>query len=357
MKIDNLKSKIEKLSVKQKRDLINFIKNSYSVFNEIASVDKCPHCGSSHIVKNGTRNEITRYLCRECSKSFTYRSTTVLKGIHKLNKWNSFVEDFVTLNISTINEIKTKLEISTQTAIDWRHKLLAVLVNKENSFVNETVEFDETYFRISRKGRKNLNIKDKSAYKEWRKSLVGDSKYNVKMFFTYGRENSHLDLCMNHMGRSSVKKLESYFLPNRFQNITLISDEHISYKAFCKKHNITHFTFNSKDHVNPTDATIHNQTINAYTREFKQFVNHHLKGVSTKYLGFYAKWFEFISNVKKTIQKISKVKFNLAETICNNILSDFNGLEFYRQSEFSFIQFLKANQRNDYGSCKHYYTT
>ena len=272
-----------------------------------------------------------------------------------------FVEDFITLNISSIKEITKTLDISIQTAIDWRHKLLSALVSKENKFENETIEFDETYFLISRKGVQDLGIKNQKVYRKWRrgKAKIGDSKYNVKMFFTYGRENSHLDLCMNHMGRSSVEKLENYFLPNKFKNIRIISDEHITYSAFCMKHNIPQQTFNSKDHVNPNDKTIHNQTINAYSRDFKNFVNIRLKGVSTKYLGFYAKWFEFIINTKKAIQnKISEnksSKFNFADEICYNVLADNNGLEFFRQSEYSFKNFLKANGRTIYGSCRNYY--
>ena len=356
--IGHLKTKVSKLSVKQRRELIDFIKNSYSVFNEYATVEKCPACGSKHIVKNGTRKGITRHICRNCRKSFTYKSTTILKGIHELNKWNAFVEDFVTLNISTVKRIAERLDISTQTAIDWRHKLLSALVSKENTFTNETVEFDEAFFLISRKGRRNLGIQDKKKYMKWRCKQVGDSDYNTKVFFTYSRTNNYIELTLSHMGRTSAADLERYFLPSKFKSIAAITDRHRSYAKFFKKSRIPHKTFRGSDHVNPNDKTIHNQTINAYTRDFKNFVNKHMKGVSTKYIGFYAKWFEFIVNTSKVIAKVSKRKsfgFNLADNICNNILADSVGLEFYRQSEYSFLNFLKINKRSNWGSCKNHY--
>lgn len=360
--INHIKTKVSKLNVKQRRELIDFIRNSYSLFNEYAKVEKCPFCGSSHIVKNGTRKEINRYICRDCRKSFTYKSSTILKGIHELNKWNAFVEDFVTLNITTIKGLTQKLGISTQTAIDWRHKLLSALVSKENSFTNETVEFDEVFFLISRKGRRNLGIKDKRNYRSWRRSQVGDSDYNTKIFFTYGRTNKHIELTLSHMGRTSAADLERYFLPSKFRGITAITDMHRSYSKFFEGNGIPHKTFRGDEHVNPDDTSIHNQTINAYSRDFGNFVNRHMKGVSTKYIGFYAKWFEFIVNTTKFIKaKISEgksIRFNIADDICSNILDDTFGLEFYRQSEYSFLNFLRANGRTNWGDCRtHYYAT
>ena len=46
-------------------------------------VTVCPHCGSAHFVKNGTKNERQRYLCRECKKSFVLYSLTILFRTHK----------------------------------------------------------------------------------------------------------------------------------------------------------------------------------------------------------------------------------------------------------------------------------
>lgn len=88
-----------------------------------------------------------------------------------------------------------------------------------------------------------------------------------------------------------------------------------------------------------------------------------MRGVSTKYIGLYAKWYEFIVNVKKEIQrKIDNVeetvKYNIADKLCVNILKDFNGLEYFRQSEVSFLWFLRSNGRHNFGNnISHYYST
>lgn len=361
MNIQTLKNKINGLTVSQKKELISYIKNNYSVFDEYVKVIECPYCQSTHFVKNGKRKDTTRYLCRDCKKTFTYRTKTILNGIHDLNKWNDFVEDFLTLKISSLKEIMNRLDVSSQTAIDWRHKIQSALVAKENEFENETIEFDEAFFLISRKGRQSMNIKNYKAYQSWRKSLTGESDYKVKVFFTYSREKRKLELHTSHMGRTKVEHLENYFLPNKFKNITVLSDSHRSYSSFFKREQIKHKTFKSKYHVNPNNKTIHNQTINAYIKGFKNFVYDNLKGVSTKYLPFYAKWYEFIINTKKEVEKIinnteKKVRFDLTDAICKNVLSDCVGLEMYRQSEISFQNFLEQNGRTDYGFCStHYY--
>lgn len=66
-------------------------------------------------------------------------------------------------------------------------------------------------------------------------------------------------------------------------------------------------------------------------------------------------------NVKKQIENnienySSKIKFDVTDKICKNVLADNNGLDFLRQSEISFERFLKQNGRTNWGVCStHYY--
>ena len=100
---------------------------------------------------------------------------------------------------------------------------------------------------------------------------------------------------------------------------------------------------------------MHNQTVNAFIRGFKFFVNEHMRGVSTKYLDFYVKWFQFINESKVKAFKKNELKFNLVDEICDNVVQDKFGIELYRQSELSFVRFLNNNGRTNHGDCKHHY--
>ena len=200
-----------------------------------------------------------------------------------------------------------------------------------------------------------MNLGDKRKYSKWRRRQVGDSKYNAKVFMTYGRESGSLDLHVSHMGRTSVQHMETYFVPGKFADVTVYSDRHISYKSFFKSREIPYEMFLAKYHVNPEKPDVHNQTVNAYTKNFKSFVNEHLRGVSTKYLELYAKWFQFVTESRSRILAGEKLKFNIIDGICDQAVSDRSGAELYKQSELTFQKFLKNNGRTDFGDCKNHY--
>lgn len=359
MKLIGLKYQIDEahLSVPEKDELIAYIKSTYNVFDQHSICHNCPQCSSTKIVKNGLRKGVQKYVCKDCNKNFNYRTGTILSKVQKLNEWNRFIDDFTELNISSLKGLKRKLGLSEQTVFNWRHKLLFVLNQQKPIFQNEIIEFDETWFRISRKGRQSLEIEDKKAYKSWRKKLVGESPYNAKVFFTYGRNSKHIDVHLSHMGRTSRINLRNYFSRSKFKGITVYSDAHRTYKSYFKKVGIKHETFLGKYHLNLEKRDVHNQTVNAYTRGFKDFVNGHLRGVSTKYLEQYACWYQFYHKSKYDMNSGEQLKFNVADNICSNIVEDNVGNELFRQSEVSFQMFLQNNGRGNYGECKnHFYS-
>jgi len=208
--LENIKTLVSTLSPKQMQDLVAYLKSSYSIFDEHFKVKACKYCSSDKIVKNGTRNGHHKYICRACKRNFTYRTNSILSGIQKINKWNLFVEDFMRLNITPVRELKYKIGVSEQTIFNWRHKLLSALVNKKTTFSNEVIEFDDAFFMISRKGRQNMGIDNMYSYRHWRKGQVGESKYNTKVFVTYGRSSKKLEMYLSNMGRvrkTDLKKI------------------------------------------------------------------------------------------------------------------------------------------------------
>jgi len=200
-----------------------------------------------------------------------------------------------------------------------------------------------------------MTITDKPGYREWRRKLEGDSDYNVKVFFAFGRDSRQLDACQSHTGRTSLIDMRNYFVADRFKNINAYSDGHNTYRSFFKTREIHHGEFRSKYRINPLDKDIHNQALNSYIRGFKYFVNEHLRGVSTKYLDFYVEWYKFIHASKLRAFNKEKVIFNVTSEVCDNLVKDRTGLELYKQAEVSFVRFLSNNGRTNYGDCKNHY--
>jgi len=358
--LQKLKKDLDLLTVGERKELINHLKGHYSIFNEFADITSCPHCSSKDLAKNGKNQKgHQKYTCRGCKKHITFKTKRVLSGIHDVNAWNGFLEDFLNLNITPLRELKQKLGISEQTCHNWRHRLLSALESKEIKFKDESVEFDESWFLISNKGRQEMKITNQITYRHWRKSRVGDDPHYAKVLFAYGRTSRTLEVHKNHMGHTAKKDLEKYFIPGKVENITVISDKHKSYAAFFEENKIEHKSFVASHHRHWEDRSIHVQSVNAFTRDFKDFVNKRLHGVSTKYLGQYANWFMFLHDVKIQVDKKlaagDKIRFNITDNICKTIVNDNVGLEKYRRLELNFQGFLKENGRTIHGRCRNHY--
>ena len=80
-----------------------------------------------------------------------------------------------------------------------------------------------------------------------------------------------------------------------------------------------------------------------------------MRGVSTKYLTLYAKWYQFINQSKVQAFKKDELKYDLTDVVCDNVVKDNFGIELYRQSEISFVRFLNQNGRSNFGDCKNHY--
>jgi hypothetical protein len=270
-----------------------------------------------------------------------------------------FIDDFMSLNLTPIRELKEKIGVSEQTVFNWRHKLLSTLALKDQVFENDIIEFDEANFLKSCKGRQEMGIIDKNKYTRWRRSQVGESDYNVKIFASYGRFSGQLNLWQSGMGRTTKKDMEMYFTEKRFKDIKVYCDMHPTYKGFFRDNKIPFETFLSKKHVSWDKPEVHNQTVNSYIRNFKDFTNIHMRGISTKYIDLYMKWFQFIHETKQAVdnqlQAGQKVKFNIADNICKEVVGNTTGLEVYRRLEISYQGYLIGCGRTDYGTCKNHY--
>ena len=117
-------------------------------------VTKCPHCCSTHFVKNRTKRGRQRYLCRKCNKSFVQNSGTILFRTHKgIEVWKKYVQCMI--DKLPPRRCAEECEFSLPTAFAWQHKILDALRNMMAKVELEgIVEADETFFRISYKGKR-----------------------------------------------------------------------------------------------------------------------------------------------------------------------------------------------------------
>ena len=126
--IDILKQLFNNLSEKEKQLFLGDISGQNSLEKVIAAkeVSKCPHCDSTHFVKNGTKCNNQRYLCRDCKKSFVEQTGTILYNSQKgIEVWEKYIHCMI--EKYPLRKCAKICDINLATAFAWRHKILDAL--------------------------------------------------------------------------------------------------------------------------------------------------------------------------------------------------------------------------------------
>ncbi|MDR0828196.1 MAG: IS1595 family transposase, partial [Desulfovibrio sp.] len=122
----------------------------------------CTRCGcTTNIVKAGRGvNNKQRYLCKNCSKIFTSTTDTFLSFTKKsLDVWKKYIECMV--RKYSIRKSADECNITIRTSFMWRHKILDALRLSDKTELSGIVEADETFFRVSYKGSRNIDRKSR----------------------------------------------------------------------------------------------------------------------------------------------------------------------------------------------------
>ena len=237
-----------------KKEINTIITNSLQDKLEELGINKaCHECGSLHVVKKGKRPDgVQRYICRDCSKSFTLFSGTILE---KTNwHWDAWVKTLqMTINhlpLDTMLTILTHdygcLGINRKTIWLWRLKLIHALSAFDMPVLTGVIQVDETFIRESQKGSRTLesylnkpNVRKPrfgvqpskfgTTGPEWVTvvTAIDDRGYCVCKVAALGRltEDVFLDLFEKHMNNPAY----------------ICSDANHVYENYCKLFEIPHY--------------------------------------------------------------------------------------------------------------------
>ncbi len=111
----------------------------------------CPHCGATHIVRNGNASGLQRYKCRACQRSFNALTATPMAGLRLEAKWVK-QQDALCQGLS-VHQSADALGVSPSTAFRWRHRFLRLAQPVKAAALTGGVEADETFFPSSSKGQ------------------------------------------------------------------------------------------------------------------------------------------------------------------------------------------------------------
>ena len=275
----------------------------------------CPHCNSENILKNGNVRGIQRFKCKECNKTFSYTTNTILyKSNKSIETWKKFCECMI--NKFSLRKSAEICNINLHTAFDWRHKILDALQNmQEEITLKGVVESDETFFALSFKGNKkgNFNIPREVHKRGHSVTTRGLSKEMVCVPCTVNHEGMSIGKISN-LGKPNVNDLEEIINGRIEKGSVFVTDSLRSYSKIAYENELTHIRIPRGKYTN---GTFNIQTINSYHSELKRLINHYFKGVATKYLNNYIVYHNFVNFAKNTFEnKVNKLEEFVFSTRC-----------------------------------------
>ena len=287
---------LAKLDNKQRKNLfekLNFEIQNAS--NENLIIEECPYCHSKHIIKKGKNNKnIQRYQCRDCKKYFRETYNTILFKTRKdISIWSKYIECMI--NKRPLREIEEICNISLQTSLEWRHKILDLLSKMMDDIkLDAIVESDETYTRVSYKGNhtKSKNfIMPRPAHRSGGEVHTrGLSKEQVCIACFINDKN----LSYSKVANLGMPKWNSIFnvINNHIEkNSILVTDNYKGYHIIIDKLHLNHIPMTEGAYSN---GTFNIQKVNSYHTYLQELINIRFRGVSTKYLNNYILYYNFL---------------------------------------------------------------
>ena len=245
---------------------------------------RCPHCGTEGAYKHGITRGLQRYRCAKgCGRTFNAASDSPLSGLHHKEKWLAFAA--AQMRLETVRESARSCGIAVSTAFRWRHRFLST--QTPNDKLQGVVEVDETLFLHSRKGDRKVKDEREPRARGGTATQRGRSSEQVAVLTAVQRGGPTRNTRLPGMKAKQLKPLLAQLVVT---DSVMVSDGHKSYAKCATELGLQHETIvvSREGYVR---GTWHLQNVNNRHERLKNFVNHRCRGVSTKWLDSYLRWF------------------------------------------------------------------
>jgi transposase-like protein len=259
-----------------------------ALIDQIRSAGRCcPRCGSRHWHRHGHANDLQRFRCRECGRTFNDLSGTPLARLRLRGKWLDHLDTL--LESKAIRKAANRVGVHRNTAFRWRHRFLDWVKLDRAPQLKGIVEADEMFLLESQKGSRKL---DRPARKRGGAATRrGISRELDCILVARDRSGTTIDAVT---GRGALKaaQLVRHLLPKLDRQVLLVTDANAAYQAFARRHSIAHQSVNltAGVRVRPgMQGAIHVQNVNAYHSRFRAWLAR-FHGVASRYLPNYLGW-------------------------------------------------------------------
>ncbi|WP_308028212.1 IS1595 family transposase [Neisseria bergeri] len=312
--IDILKQLFENLSDVEKQRFLSEIARPKAAIQKVIQprkVETCPHCQSTHFVKNGKRNGKQNFRCRSCNKAFVEQTGTIL---FSMKKDISVLEKYVHCMIEKypLRKCAEICNINVATAFAWRHKILDALQNMMAEVeLDGIVEADETYSTISYKGHHRDFKLPRPAHKRGTPARKrGLSKEQVCVPCGINLDGKSVAKISN-LGKPSLKDLQKVLSDKVAAGSVFVTDSLRPYQKLSLDMNLGHIRI---PRGRRSVGAFNIQTVNNYHKRLKDLIFGTFKGVATKYLNNYLVYHNFVNFAKDSKADKEVILFDF---ICN----------------------------------------
>ena len=264
---------------------------------------KCPNCDKNCIVKNGLKNNVQYYKCKNCNKFFSISTSTLASNISlSYNQLLNFM--LCLINYNTISETAKIVGISDRSTYNIRIKIISTLNKYKKSKLKGLVQCDEKYVRLSFKGTRKDKMPRKSRKNGQESRTSGISMDQVCILMAVDSYDN-IFIKIVGLGPLSSDDLENNFSDWIEEQSILVTDSKSSYIKFAKDHNLILKQIPENKHT--TKDGYHLGELNSLMSELDILLLK-CKGISTRHLQEYLDLFRFRKILKYTIEYLKQNK-------------------------------------------------
>ncbi len=176
------------------------------------------------------------------------------------------------------------------------------------------VEMDETFFRESFKGQRNMPRRARKrggrtapgAKKEGGEKSESEPVKKIPVWVACDRQGGITDAVLEHI---SVEEVLPHLAHHIEPKTPLVADAHLTHEAVAARLDLVLKELVSRAGIRVVEQVFHIQHVNAYHSKLKAWINGLFKGVATKYLYRYLGWQRLLSrdrlNVRQVMESIA----------------------------------------------------
>jgi len=245
---------------------------------------ECPHCHSSLINRHGKTDNMQRYRCKNCNKTFVATTATPLARLRYKELWIDYIGCM--LQSKVLRDCADELNISLGTSFRWRHRFLTLPATLKAKQLEGIIEADETLFARSEKGSRSLERKPRK--RGMRAKKRGRSKEDwVPVLTVRDRAKNTYEAILPNV---TTATLHQELNGRLVKDSVLCTDGFRAYIGAARQQDVIHKRLDVAAGVKTIERVFHIQNVNAYHSRLKGWINR-FHGVATKYLDHYLGWF------------------------------------------------------------------